>query len=282
VAAEVVVFTAEVVEASTVVAMAAAITVAMAAAEAPTKVAAPTEACAERRHRDAVPPQQDVGPSRAGKPLMTRRRAGTRLDRATVQAWRGNRPEAPWLEDRALGPRLEDQRLEHQLEDRSVQRLHPTRPLPTVSGIPSVAPTVRVDRRRPRTHAPCRAQLSTAVAWDLATPVGAGASASVAVMVVLAGAAAVGALAGVGASAGVGDGIRSGIGHRTGITHGGRTMAILRPTFTRIRTTRIWTSRLQVGAAPGLCLANRLRQTVVDENRALSAAVRFRELSPKA
>jgi hypothetical protein len=244
--------TAEVVEASTVVAMMAAITVedmaATAAVEAPTKVAAPTEACAERRHRDAVPPQQDLGPSRAGKPLVTLRRAGTRLDQATVQAWRGDRPVAPWLEGRALGPRLEDQRLEHQLEDRSVQRLHPTRPLPTVSGIPSVAPTVRVDRRGPRTHAPCRAPLSTAVAWDLATPVGAGASVSVAVMVVLAGAAAVGALAG----AGVGDGIRSGIGHRTGITHGGRTMAILRPTFTRIRTTRIWTSRLQVGAAPGL------------------------------
>lgn len=44
------VFTAEVVEASTVVAMA--------AAEAPTKVAAPTEACAEGRHRDAVPPTE--------------------------------------------------------------------------------------------------------------------------------------------------------------------------------------------------------------------------------
>jgi hypothetical protein len=225
---------------------------ATAAAEAPTKVAAPTEACAERRHRDAVPPQQDLGPSRAGKPLMTLRRAGTRLDQATVQAWRGDRPVASWLEDRALGPRLDDQRLEHRREDRSAQRLHPTRPLPTVGGTPLVAPTVRLDRRRPRTHAPSRAPLSTAMAWDSSTPVGAGASASVAVIAVLAGAAAVGALAGVGASAGVGDGIRSGIGHRTGITHGGGTMAILRPTFTRIRTTRIWTSRFEVGAAPGL------------------------------
>jgi hypothetical protein len=244
-----VVFTAEEVEASTVAATAAeeAPTV-----EAPTKVAAPTEACMELRHRDAVPPRQDPGPSRAGKPLMTLFRAGTRLDQATLQAWRADRPVAPWLEDRALGPRLEDQRLEdqrledqrleHQPEDRSVQRLHPTRPLPTVSGTPLVAPRVGLDRRRPRTHAPCRALLSTAVAWDSATLLGAGASASVAVVVVLAGAAAVGALAGVGASAGVGDGVRSGIGHRTGITHGG-TMAILRPTFTRIRTTRIWTSR---------------------------------------
>lgn len=128
-AAEVVVFMAEVVEASTVEATSAAITVEdMAAVEAPTQVEAPTEACEERRPRDAVPPQQDLGLSRAGKALMKLRRAGTRLDQATVEAWAGDRPVALWLEDRALGPRLEGQGLEHQREDRSVQGLHPTRP----------------------------------------------------------------------------------------------------------------------------------------------------------
>ena len=154
--------------------------------------AAPTAACAEHPRRDAVPPNRDLGRSRAEELPMTPRRAGIRSDQATVRAQSEDRPVEPW-EDRAVEPRLEI-RLEVRMEDQPAEPRQPTRRLLTGSSIPSEAPAAgldrALDRHRPRTHVLRRVPMSTAVTRDSATGVDAEASAFVEAM---AGAAAVGA-----------------------------------------------------------------------------------------
>ena len=122
------VFTAAVAASTVVVVPVAAITVEDIMA-APADEEAPTTACAEHRHRDAIPAKQDLGPGRAEEVPVTPRPTGIRLDQATVRAW---------PEDRAVGPRLEDQPVEWR---------QPTRLLPTGSGTPLEAPAARLDRR---------------------------------------------------------------------------------------------------------------------------------------
>jgi hypothetical protein len=161
--------------------------------------AAPTAeaACAEHQRRDAVPPNRDLGPSRAEELPMTPRRAGIRSDQATVRAQPEDPAVEPW-EGRAVEPRLEI-RLEVRMEDQPAEPRQPTRLLLTGSSIPSEAPAAgwdrALDRHRPRTRVLRRVPMSTAVIRDSATTatgVDAEASAFVEATEAMAGAAAVG------------------------------------------------------------------------------------------